>query len=68
MHVLLGVHAANNDQQNAVACSIASSQEDLHEVTSISSCVDLNSQSVVPSNVLFIHILFQFQQLLVAWL
>ena len=30
------VHAANNDQQNAVACSIASPHEDLHEVT----CVD----------------------------
>ena len=40
------VHAASNDQQNAVACSIASSHEDLHEVTSISSRVDVNSQSV----------------------
>ena len=49
MHVLLDVHVASNDQQSAVACSIASSH--LHEVTSISSCVDLNSQSVVPSTV-----------------
>ena len=49
MHVLLDVHATNNDQQNALACSIASSHEDLHEMTSISSCVDLNSQSVSPS-------------------
>ena len=49
MHVLLDVHAANNDEQSAVACSIASSHEDLHEVTSISSCADPNSQSVVPS-------------------
>ena len=40
MHVILAVHAANNDQQSAVACSIASSHEDLHEITSISSCVD----------------------------
>ena len=51
MHVLLDVHVANNDQQSAVACSIASSHEDLHEVTSISSCADLNSQSVLPSTV-----------------
>ena len=35
MHVLLDVHATNNEQQNAVACSIAASHEDLHEVTSI---------------------------------
>ena len=32
-----------NNQQNAVGCTIAPP----HEVTSISSCVDLNSQSVV---------------------
>ena len=51
MHVLPDVHAANNDQKSAVACSIASAHEDLHEVTSISSCADLNSQSVVPSTV-----------------
>ena len=51
MHVLLDVHVASNDQQSAVARSIASSHEDLHEVTSISSCADLNSQSVVPSSV-----------------
>ena len=49
MHVLLDVHAASNDQPSAVACSIASSHEDLHEVTSIFSCVDLNSQCVFPS-------------------
>ena len=49
MHVLLDVYVANNDQQCAVACSKASSHEDLHEVTSISSCTDRNSQSVVPS-------------------
>ena len=42
---------ANDDQQSAVARSIASSHEDLHVVTSISSCADLNSQSVVPSTV-----------------
>ena len=47
MHVLLDVHVADNDQQNVVACSIASSREDLHEVTSTSSCAYLNSQSVV---------------------
>ena len=47
MHVLLDVHGASDDQQSAVACSIASSHEDLHEVTSISSCADLNSQSVL---------------------
>ena len=47
MHVLLDVHVANNDQH--VECSIASSHEDIHEVTSSSSCADLNSQSVVPS-------------------
>ena len=35
--------------KNAVACSIASSHEDPHEVTSISSRVDLNPQSVAPS-------------------
>ena len=45
-HVLLDVHATSIDQQNAVAYRIASSHEDLHEVTSISSCVDLNSQNV----------------------
>ena len=50
MHVLLDVHVANNDQQSAAACIIASSHEDLHEVTSISSCADLNSQSVDPSS------------------
>ena len=49
MHVLLDVHAAKNDQQNAVACSIALSFDDPHEVPSIPSCVDLNSQSVFPS-------------------
>ena len=38
-----------NDQQNAVACSIALSFDDPHEVPSIPSCVDLNSQSVFPS-------------------
>ena len=48
MHVLLDCHVANNDQQSAVACSIASSHEDLHEKTSISSRADPNSQSVVP--------------------
>ena len=47
--VFLDVHAARNDQQNAVACSTASSHEDLREVTSISSSVDLNSQSVFPN-------------------
>ena len=46
MHVLLDVHDAIDDQQRAGACSIASSHEDPHEVTSISSCVDLNSQNV----------------------
>ena len=51
MHVLQDVHEAKNDQQTAVACSIASSHEDLHEKTSISSCADLNSQSVVPITV-----------------
>ena len=51
MHVLLDVHVANEDQQNAVARSIASSHEDLLEVTSISSCADPNSQNVVPSTV-----------------
>ena len=49
MHVLLDVQVANNDQHSAVVCSIASSHEDLHDVTSISSCADLISQSVVPS-------------------
>ena len=49
MRVLLDLHAANCGQQSAVACCIASSHEDLHGVTSISSCVDLNSQSVAPS-------------------
>ena len=49
MHVLLDVHVASNEQQIVVACSIASSHGDLHEVTSISSCVDVNSQSVSPS-------------------
>ena len=51
MHVFLDVHVASNDQQSAVACSIASSHEDLHEVTSISSCADLNTPSVVSSTV-----------------
>ena len=51
MHVLPDVSAAINDQQSAVACSIASSHEDLHEMTSISSCDDMNSKSVVPSDV-----------------
>ena len=49
MHVLLVVHVDNNDQQSAVACGIALSHEDLHEVSSVSSCADPNSQSVVPS-------------------
>ena len=49
MHVLLDVRVSNNDQQSAVACGIASSHEDLHEVTSISPCVDPKLQSVVPS-------------------
>ena len=49
MHVLLDVHATNDDQQHAVACSIALSFDDPHEVPSIPSCVDLNSQSVFPS-------------------
>ena len=44
-----GCYVASNDLQSAVACSIASSHEDLHEVTSISSCADLNSQSVFPN-------------------
>ena len=51
MHVLLDVHVANNDQQSAVACCIASSHEDLREKTSISSRADPNSQSVVPNTV-----------------
>ena len=51
MHVLLDVHVVSNDQQSAVACSIASSHENLLEVTSMSSCVDLNTPSVVPSTV-----------------
>ena len=51
MHVLLDDHVASNDQQSAVACGIASSHEDLHEMTSISSCADPNSQSVFPSTV-----------------
>ena len=34
-----------------ILCSIASSHEDLHEVTSISLCAELNSQSVFPSTV-----------------
>ena len=41
----------NEDMHRAVAFCIASPHEDLHEVTSISSCADLNSQSVVPSTV-----------------
>ena len=51
MHVLLDIHVANNDQQNACACSTASTHEDLHEMTSISSCADLNSESVFPNSV-----------------
>ena len=51
MHVLLDVHVANNDQQRDVQCSIAPSHEDLHEVTPIFSCINLNSQSVSPSTV-----------------
>ena len=47
--VFLDAHTARNDQQNAVACSTASSHEDLREVTSISSSVHLNSQSVFPN-------------------
>ena len=61
--VLLDVHAANNDQRNAVACSIASSHGDLHGVTSISACVDLNSQSVVANIVTkngLVHLFFQY--------
>ena len=42
--VLLDAHVANNDLQSAVACSTASSHEDLHVVTSTSSCADLNSE------------------------
>ena len=79
MHVLLDVHVASNDQQSDVACSIASSHEDLDEVTSISSCADLNSQCVVPSTVLqgmdlclepprFILINQFFQQILIGGL
>ena len=45
----LDVHAASTDQWTAVARSIASSHDDPHEVTFISSCVDLNSCSVSPS-------------------
>ena len=44
MHVLVDVHAGSNDQKSAFACGIASSYEDLHEVTSISSCVHLISR------------------------
>ena len=44
MRVLQDVREANNDQQNAVACGIASSHEDLHEGTSTSSCVVRNSK------------------------
>ena len=51
MHVLLDVHVSSNDQQSAVACSIASSHEDPLEVTSNSSFADLNSESVVQSTV-----------------
>ena len=51
MHVLLVVHVASNDQPSAVACSLASSHEDLHEVTLTFSCADLISHSVVPSTV-----------------
>ena len=51
MHVLLDVHVANNDQQSAVACNIASSHEDLHEKTSISSLADPNSHKIVPNTV-----------------
>ena len=46
---LLDVHAVSKDQQSAVAYSIASSHEDIHEVMSVSSCADLTSQSAVPS-------------------
>ena len=46
MKVFQNVHATNGNQKNAVARSIESPHEDLHEVTSISSYVDLNSQSV----------------------
>ena len=42
MHVILDVHVASDNQQNAVTCSIAPSREDLQEVTSISSCADPN--------------------------
>ena len=46
MLVLLDVHAASNDQQNAVACGTASSHEDLHVVTSISTCFGLSELAV----------------------
>ena len=49
LRIFLDVHGVNNVPHCAVASSIASSHEDLHEVTSMSSCVDLNSQSLVPS-------------------
>ena len=45
LRIFLDVHEVNNVPHCAVASSIASSHEDLHEVTSMSSCVDLNSQS-----------------------
>ena len=48
-HVLLDVHAASNDQQNAVACSTALSHEDLCEVTSMSSCVGRSELAECPS-------------------
>ena len=50
MHVLLDVHVARNDH-SAVAYTIAASHEDLHEVTSTTSCADMNTQGVVPSTV-----------------
>ena len=49
MRVPQDVHATKRNQTNALACSIASSHEDLHEMTPISSRVGQNSQSVSPS-------------------
>ena len=45
MHVLLDVHVASNDQRRALACSVASSHDDLHEVTSTSSYVKISTKS-----------------------
>ena len=51
MQFLQDVHATSIDEQNFVACDIASSHEDLHEATPVSSCVDLKLQWVSPSTV-----------------